>query len=380
MSGTSPWAPPPPPATKLGVHRPLAPRAGIHVSPIQLGAGSIGDKWYQIGLGSMDKESSFKLLDAFYEAGGNFIDTANNYQDESSEEFLGEWMESRGLRSEIILATKYTTDYRRGKGGQHSAYVGNNAKSMHNSVHDSLHKLRTNYIDIFYVHWWDYTTSIEEVMDGLHALVMQGKVLYLGVSDTPAWVVTKANMYARLMGKTPFTIYQGKWSIIERDLEHDIVPMCVAEGLAIAPWNVLGGGKIFTDAEERRRLESGEKGRTVYGDWRRTPEERRVCAELEVIAKELSVQSITSVAIAWIMQKAPYVFPIVGGRKVEQLHANIEALGLHLSDEQMRRLDGVVPLKKSFPYDIFGDGSEYNMIYKSAGHFQMWPKAGPIKP
>ena len=139
-------------------------------------------------------------------------------------------MEERGLRSQLVVATKYTTNYKRGKPGQHSAFVGNNAKSLHNSVHDSLRKLRTDYIDILYVHWWDYTASVEEVVDALHALVLQGKVLYLGVSDTPAWVVSQANTYARLMGKTPFAIYQGKWSIIDRDFERDILPMCIAQG------------------------------------------------------------------------------------------------------------------------------------------------------
>ena len=139
-------------------------------------------------------------------------------------------MEQRGLREEIVLATKYTANYRRGKGGQHSAFVGNSVKSMHNSVTASLKKLRTDYIDILYVHWWEYTTSVEEVMDGLHTLVLQGKVLYLGVSDTPAWIVGTANTYARLTGKTPFTIYQGKWSIMDRDFERDILPMAVAQG------------------------------------------------------------------------------------------------------------------------------------------------------
>ena len=139
-------------------------------------------------------------------------------------------MEQRGIRSEIVLATKYTTDYRRGKGGQHSAYVGNSAKSLHNSVHDSLKKLRTDYIDILYVHWWDYACGVEEVMNGLHNLVAQSKVLYLGVSDTPAWIVAKANTYARMAGKTPFVIYQGSWNIMQRDVERDILPMCLAEG------------------------------------------------------------------------------------------------------------------------------------------------------
>ncbi|EKM55567.1 uncharacterized protein PHACADRAFT_95833 [Phanerochaete carnosa HHB-10118-sp] len=371
---------PPPPSTKLGRHRQLSPRAGVHVSPIQLGAMSIGDKWTQFGMESMDKEKSFQLLDAFYEAGGNFIDTANNYQDESSEEFIGEWMEARGVRKQIVLATKYSSDYRRGKDGQHSCFVGNSAKSVRNSIEDSLRKLRTDYVDILYIHWWDYTSSVEEVMDGPHALVQQGKVLYLGISDTPAWVVVKANAYARYNGKTPFAIYQGKWSILDRDIERDILPMCISEGLAIAPWNVLGGGKLRTDAEEQRRIESGEEGRKLTGDWKRTPEQRRVCAELEKVAQEIGAQSITSVAIAWVMQKAPYVFPIVGGRKVEHLHQNLEALSLHLNDEQIKRLDDIVPFSRGWPYNRYGDGTEYFAVWKAAGHFDKWPMAGAIKP
>ena len=142
-------------------------------------------------------------------------------------------MEARGLRQHIVLATKYTGDYKRGEPGQHSTFVGNHAKSMHNSVTDSLKKLRTDYIDIFYLHWWDYTTSIEEVMDALHNLVVQGKVIYLGVSDTPAWIVAEANMYARMAHKTPFVIYQGKWSIMDRDFERDILPMCIKQGTSV---------------------------------------------------------------------------------------------------------------------------------------------------
>jgi len=145
-------------------------------------------------------------------------------------------------------------------------------------------------------------------------------------------------------------------------------------------WNVLAGGKIRTDAEEQRRLESGEQGRSLFGDWKRSPQERAICAELENVAKEIGAQNITSVAIAWIMQKAPYVFPIIGGRKVEHLHQNLEALSLHLTDEQIKRLDGIVPFNKGFPYDIFGDGSEYNIGYNAAGHFDKWPPAQPIKP
>ncbi|KIP07809.1 hypothetical protein PHLGIDRAFT_127405 [Phlebiopsis gigantea 11061_1 CR5-6] len=375
------WARPPEPRTKLGVHRPLAPLAGLHVSPIQLGAMSIGDKWEPMGMGAMNKEGSFKLLDAFYEAGGNFIDTANAYQEESSEEFIGEWMEQRGNREQMVIATKYTTNYKRSANlPQKTHYVGNNLKSLHNSVNASLKKLRTDYIDILYVHWWDYTCGIEEVMNGLHNLVAQGKVLYLGISDTPAWVVSKANTYARLTGKTPFVIYQGAWNIMQRDFERDILPMALSEGMALAPWNVLAAGKIRTDAEEQRRIESGEGGRSMWADWKRSEEQRKVCLELEKVATDIGAKSITSVAIAYLMQKAPYVFPIIGGRKVEHLYQNLEALELSLSSEQIKALDDIVPFNKGFPFSNFGDGSDYNALFKSAGYFEKWPKQEAIRP
>ncbi|CAL1709960.1 unnamed protein product [Somion occarium] len=377
------FAPPPLPATKLGRHRQLAPIAGLHVSPICLGAMSIGDKWSEFGMGAMNKEDSFKLLDAFYKAGGNFIDTANSYQQESSEEFLGEWMEQRSIRDQIVLATKYTTDLKLGHPnvGQHTQYVGNNIKSMHLSVEASLKKLRTDYIDILYVHWWDFTTSIEEVMNGLHNLVVQGKVLYLGVSDTPAWVVAKANTYAKDHGKTPFVVYQGAWSILQRDLEREILPMARAEGMAIAPWNVLAAGKIRTDAEEQRRRETGEKGRTIFSpNWERTEDERKVCLALEKVAEEVGTKSITAVAIAYVMQKAPYVFPIVGGRKVEHLHQNIEALSISLSTEQIKYLESILPFDLGFPSAQIGTGEDYVSYFKLSGHFDKWPRQEVIRP
>ncbi|THG97622.1 hypothetical protein EW145_g7579, partial [Phellinidium pouzarii] len=210
------WTRAPPPANPLGRYRVLSPLAGVRVSPLQLGAMNIGDKWGKLGLGEMDKESSFKLLDAYYDAGGNFIDTACNYQDETSEAFIGEWAEKRGIRDQLVIATKYTTNFKRAAEDIKIKvnYTGNNAKSLKVSVEASLKKLRTSYIDILYVHWWDYNTSIEEVMDNLHHLVAAGKVLYLGVSDTPAWVVGTANQYAKDHGKTPFVVYQGAWNVM----------------------------------------------------------------------------------------------------------------------------------------------------------------------
>jgi len=377
------WKPPPPPATKLGHYRQLSSLAGVHVSPLQLGAMSIGDKWGPLGMGEMDKEASFKLLDAYYDKGGNFIDTANNYQDESSESFVGEWAEKRGIRDQLVIATKYTTNYkaRNPNVAQQVLYTGNNVKSMHISVEASLKKLRTTYIDILYMHWWDWDTSIEEVMNGLHNLVAQGKVLYLGVSDTPAWVVAQANQYAKDHGKTPFVIYQGLWNVLDRSFEREIIPMARAHGLALAPWNVVGGGKFRTDAEEEQRRATGEKGRTTFNpEWERNENEKKISRALEKVAGEVGTKSITAVAIAYVMQKVPFVFPIIGGRKIEHLESNIEALDISLSPEQIAYLESVVPFDPGFPVAMIGDGTKPNNLLGAAGHFSKQPLLEPIRP
>ncbi|OCH91632.1 arylalcohol dehydrogenase [Obba rivulosa] len=382
------WTQPPEPPTKLGRHRQLSPLAGIHVSPICLGGGSLGYKrWGQMGMGETTKESSVKLLDAFYEAGGNFIDTANGYDDGASEEIIGEWMEKRGIRDQMVIATKYTSQYRRDEPiQQRTHYVGNNMKSLQLSFDKSLENLRTSYVDILYIHWWDFHTSVEEVMNGLHNLVVARKVLYLGISDTPAWIVADANRYARLMGKTPFSIYQGAWSILQRDFERDIIPMARQLGLALAPWNVLGAGKIRTDAEEERRRQTGEKGRTLFNpQWERTPQERQVCLALEEVAKQVGAKSITAgayvfLAIAYVMHKTTYVFPIVGGRKVEHFADNLEALDIVLSEEQIKYLEGILPFDSGFPHTFIGDGTRYSGIFQTAGHFDQWPVSKPILP
>ncbi|PPQ78310.1 hypothetical protein CVT25_011681 [Psilocybe cyanescens] len=377
------WQPTPPAKTGLGVYRVLSPNAGVRVSPIQLGAMSIGDKWDKLGMGSMDKESSFKLLDAYFDNGGNFIDTANNYQDESSEEFVGEWAEKRGIRDQLFIATKYTTNFKARNDSieQKILYLGNNTKSMHLSVGASLKKLRTTYIDLLYVHWWDWDTSVEEVMRSLHTLVLQGKVLYLGVSDTPAWIVAKANQYAKDHALTPFIIYQGAWNIMQRSFEREIIPMARSEGLALAPWNVLAGGKIRTDEEEEKRRQTGENGRTILNDaWERTEKEKTVCKALEKVAGEVGAKHITAVAIAYLMQKTPYVFPIIGGRKVEHLLANAEALTISLSDEQIKYLESVVDFDPGFPASMIGDGSTITGFISSTAPTGARIRLQPIRP
>ncbi|KAJ7196969.1 Aldo/keto reductase [Mycena pura] len=364
---------PPTPATKLGHYRALSPNAGVHVSPIQLGAMSIGDKWADMGMGAMDKESSFnlKLLDAYFDNGGNFIDTANSYQDESSEAFIGEWMEKRGIRDQLVIATKYSGNFKARRSGfvNKANYAGNNLKSLHMSVEASLKKLRTDYIDILYLHWWDWDTGVEEIMNGLHNLVVQGKVLYL------------ANQYARDHGKSPFVIYQGKWSLLERSFEREIIPMARAHGLALAPWDVLGSGKLRTDAEEEARRASGEKGRVLFRpDWERSEDEVKMSRALEKVAGEVGTKSIQAVAIAYVMQKVPYCFPIIGGRKVEHLLANVEALDITLSKEHIAFLESVIPFSPGFPSTMIGDGSKPAALMATAGKFVKQPLAEPIRP
>ncbi|KAK8014156.1 aryl-alcohol dehydrogenase Aad14 [Apiospora arundinis] len=356
MSLTQFLASAPEPPTALGRLRILSPNAAVRVSPLQLGAMSIGDAWTDF-MGSMDKEASFKLLDAFVAAGGNFIDTANSYQNEQSEQWLGEWMAARGNRDSLVLATKYTSDYQSytlGKGPQAANHTGNSRRTLRNSVRDSLAKLGTDYIDILYLHWWDYTTSIKEVMDSLHMLVEQGKVLYLGISDTPAWVVAAANTYAVEQGKTPFSIYQGRWNIMLRDMERDIIPMARHFGMALAPWDVLGGGKFQTKAELERRKNAGEGLRSLYNEGKQSDDEARMSEALAKVAAEHGTESVTAIALAYVRSKADHVFPLIGGRKVEHLQQNIAALSIELTAEQIAFLEGVKPFEPGFPHDFLG--------------------------
>ncbi|KAF3400187.1 putative aryl-alcohol dehydrogenase AAD14 [Penicillium rolfsii] len=381
------FAPPPEPATPLGRYRVLSSTAGIRVSPLQLGGMSIGDAWSEF-MGSMNKEQSFALLDAFVAAGGNFIDTSNNYQNEQSESWIGEWMTARKNRDQIVLATKFTTDYRTwelGKGKAPNA-VGNHKRSMFNSVRDSLRKLNTDYIDVLYLHWWDHTTSIEEIMDSLHILVEQGKVMYLGISDSPAWVVSAANTYARAHGKTPFSVYQGRWNVMRRDFERDILPMARHFGMALAPWDVLGSGHFQTAKQIEARKASGEGLRSVMGA-DQTEDERRISEALATVAAEHGIESVTAIALAYVMCKSPNVFPIVGGRKIEHLHDNIQALSIRLTEKQIQFLESATEFDIGFPGNFIGrdpattDGKS-SFLAQTGGYidYVMAPKAIGYEP
>lgn len=382
-SNLSPFGDIPTPRSLLDFHRILSPTAGVRVSPLCLGAMNFGDAWKDM-MGECNKQTTFEILDYFFENGGNFIDTANNYQAEESETWIGEWMAERGVRDQMVVATKFTTCFpapsRRPP--LKINYAGNSSKSLHISLEASLKKLQTNYIDLLYVHWWDWSTSIPELMQSLNDMVVAGKVLYLGVSDTPAWIVSKANEYARSHGLRQFTVYQGHWSAASRDFERDILPMAQAEGMALAPWGALGRGNFKSDAERARG--EGRKSRGM------SETDVRVSKKLEEIATAKGTL-ITSVALAYVMHKAPYVFPIVGGRKVEHLKGNIEALGLELTEQEIDEIDSASAFDIGFPMSMlfeFMSEKKYNTrmttadvgILKFSGNIDTVANPAPIKP
>jgi len=356
------FPPPPAPKSNLGHYRILSPNAGVRVSPLCLGAMNFGNAWKGIA-GTCDKKACFEILDHFYQNGGNFIDTAGNYQDEESEQWIGEWMEKRGVRDQMVIATKFTTGFRKAHADKELQcnFGGNSAKSLHISMERSLQKLKTSYIDLMYVHWWDYTTSIPEVMKALNAMADAGKILYLGISDTPAWIVTKANAYARQHGLRPFSVYQGRWSAADRDTEHEIIPMIQDEGMAMCPWGALGGGKFRTEEQWKALKEGKEEGRQMGGP---SEQDLKVSKVLEKIAASKS-SKMTSVALAYIIQKVPYVFPIVGGRTVEHLKDNIAALSLKLSKEDVALIDGAYGFSPIFPNN-FIFGADFNLQMTAA--------------
>ena len=369
------------PNSLLGYHRILSPSAGVRVSPLCLGTMNFGDAWAPF-LGECDKQTTFEILDYFYDNGGNFIDTASNYQKDETETWLGEWMAARKNRDEMVMATKFTSTFAPDSMPIKSNYCGNHTKSLRVSLEASLRKLQTSYVDLLYVHWWDFSTSIPELMQSLHHMVASGKVLYLGISDTPAWVVSKANEYARQQGLTQFSVYQGYWNAAVRDFERDIIPMCEAEGMALAPWGALGRG-MFMSPEEFAKKDEGRTGTQ--------PEKvKEVAIALDEIAKKKGTQT-TSVALAYVMHKSPYVFPVVGGRKLEHLKSNIEGLSIELSDEEIDYIEKAAPFEVGFPLDFlfeYGSEQKYNTrmttndigFRKTAGHMDVVQKARAPKP
>ena len=258
-------------------------------------------------------------------------------------------MTARNNRDQIVLATKYTTAYRGPEGSSiiQSNFGGMHTKSLKHTLKSSLEKLQTDYLDVLYIHWWDYGTKIPEVMRALDDVVRKGLVLYLGVSDTPAWIVAKANQYARDHSLTPFVVYQGHWNAGKRDFERDIIPMTRDEGMALAPWGVLGGGAFKSKATREKGAQEGRKKPP-------TEAQIKISDVMEDIAgRKGDGVSLTSIALAYVMHKTPYVFPIVGGRTLEQLQWNIDALAVELSTEEIREIENAGSFEWGFPSEMY---------------------------
>jgi len=310
-------------------------RTGLRVSELVLGAMTFGD---QGGVGTPVLECGH-ILNAYDEAGGNVVDTAINYRGGASEEILGELL--AGRRDRFVLATKYTVtrDPADPNGG------GNHRKNLRLSLETSLRRLRTDHIDIYWVHIWDRHTPIEETMRALNDAVSAGKVLYIGVSDTPAWAVSRANTLAEWRGWTPFAGLQVPYSLINRDAERELFPMAEAYGLTVTAWSPLGGGLLSGKYNADQPARATRLAREALSD--RDLDVARVVHE---VAMELNVTA-SQVALAWTRQRAG-VLPIIGARTVDQLLENLGCLTVTLPPEQVSRLEATTGFTLGFPTDF----------------------------
>ncbi|MFW9990842.1 MAG: aldo/keto reductase [Candidatus Odinarchaeota archaeon] len=305
----------------------LLGKSGLRVSEISLGTMTFGTKW---GWGA-DKEASKQILNTFTEAGGNFIDTSCNYTDGESESFIGEFI--KGDRDRYVIATKYTLHDYRYKNDPNAG--GNARKNLLRSLKGSLERLQTDYIDILYLHMWDYMTPVQEVMRTLDDLIGSTKVNYIGISDTPAWIVSRANTMAEIRGWNPFVVYQFPYSLVFRDAERETIPLCKKMDLAMATFDVLSAG-LLTGKYTR---EGKAPGRLVQGKWGVPPERALAMAgEVDKIADEIGCPS-SQVAISWVKGQKGLFVPILGATKEEQIEENLGGLDIKLTEEHYKRLD-----------------------------------------
>lgn len=326
-------------------YRLLGP-SGMRVSEMALGTMTFGEDW---GWGASHEESR-RIFDRFVEAGGNFIDTANNYTNGTSERYVGEFVAD--ARSRFVVATKYTLTTRPDdpNGG------GNSRKNMVQSVEESLKRLNTDYIDLLWLHMWDETTSVQEVMRGLDDLVRAGKVIYVGVSDTPAWQVSRANMLAELRGWSPFVAVQAPYSLASRDLERAILPMARELGLAVTPWGIIGGGVLtgkYNEESDAPRRYDGARD-----------ERKKLAAVVMEVAREVD-RSPAQVAINWVRRQdsRAQIIPILGARTVQQIEDNLGALDWSLDDEQAARLEAASPFDPGFPTTFLHAENVQNLVF-----------------
>jgi aryl-alcohol dehydrogenase-like predicted oxidoreductase len=326
----------------------LLGRTGLRVSELSLGTMTFGEEW---GWGA-NKTESKKIFDAYANAGGNFLDTANRYTEGTSEKMLADFIKPD--RDHFVLATKYTLYDKLGDVN----YSGNHRKNMMRSVESSLKRLNTDFIDLFYLHAWDYTTPVEEVLRGMDDLVRSGKVLYAGISDTPAWIVSKANTIADMRGWTRFNALQIEYSLVERTPERDLLPMAMNEEIAVTAWAPLAGGALTG-----KYLKNDSDSSRMDKDNPRLNERNIAIAQAVVdVAGELGCTP-AQVAVKWTMEYHNQLIPIVGATKESQIKDSLGALDVQFSSEQLEKLNEVSKIKLGFPHEFLKDERIGTIIY-----------------
>lgn len=343
--------------TSLNQYR-LLGRSGLRVSPLSLGTMTFGSEW---GWGADDAESR-RIFDAYVDRGGNFIDTSVNYTNGASEQILGRFAKDK--RNQLVLATKFTMA--RDPANINSG--GNHRFNLVRSVETSLRQLDTDRIDLMYVHAWDFTTRPDEVMRALDDLVRAGKILYLGICNTPAWRVAELQTLADLRGWSPLVALQIEYSLVERTVEHELLPMARAMGLGVLPWSPLGGG-ILTGKYSRADL-SDDNGANVATDRKGViastghlnQRSLDIADTVGTVARELGA-SPSQVAIAWTLTHPAVISPIIGARTLAQAEDNLGALDITLSADQLARLDAASAPAPIFPERFIGRPMAQQLIF-----------------
>ncbi len=329
----------------------LLGRSGLRVSELALGTMTFGQDW---GWGCSQDEAK-AMFDAFAEAGGNFIDTANRYTNGTSEQYVGEFIAAD--RDHWVVATKYSLFDRHGD----PSFSGNHRKNMVRSLESSLRRLQTDHIDLFWVHAWDFLTPVDEIMRGLDDLVRAGKVLYVGISDTPAWIISQANTLADLRGWTPFVALQIRYSLADRAAERDLLPMARAFDLAVTPWSILGAGVLTGKYSGGGDV----KGRATR--WRKSERDLAIGDVVVEVANELG-RSPSQVAINWVRQQPGLLIPLLGASSLDQLQDNLAALDFTLGPEQIDRLERASKIDLGFPHDFLSGDEVRNLVTGGTFH------------
>jgi len=329
----------------------LLGRSGLRVSPLCLGAMTFGDGGS--GRNADSAADSTAMLELYAEAGGNFIDAANIYNYGRAEEIVGDFI--AGDRANFVVASKYSMGMVEGQPNS----GGNHRKNMMESVASSLQRLGTDYLDLFWVHIWDFRTPVEEVMRGLDDLVRQGRVHYVAISNAPAWKVAQANAVAEQRGWTPFIAYQGEHSLIDRSVDREIRPMCFELGLTLMPWSPLAGGLLtgkYTDDDmgppDPAAMKTGARKAQLQATGAINERNLEIVTVVRRIA-EATDATLSQVALAWLLARSGRPLPVVGARTVEQLKDNLGCLDVALSAEQIAELDEVSAIELGYPHRLY---------------------------